>query len=297
MSPIAERINGDTILYHYLQKDLLKADIWLFQMLCSRLVRSLGIWLHPDVYRRMPIILPFAVREPCRQQPAEGDSKRWGYPTSKGYVRDSNLLVKDIVRRMTVVSEGQPLYHGKRIGPGFVASHIWRWTTEAHGTKSRTVKNWLTYSFVANLVWLPANVARLSDREGTFAQQYLQALSAKIYRDIEVAPSLRPFTESAWSMLRIPEGIPEQGLPDLRELSFVVATEEQLAGFKQNLAQVVEAIRCVLAGDEPTGRVITPGYASALSSVPREELANRERELSTYLEAIEEAWETSTSTE
>jgi hypothetical protein len=34
-----------------------------------------------------------------------------------------------------------------------------------------------TYSFVPNLVWLASQVSKLSDREGSFVQTYLQALS------------------------------------------------------------------------------------------------------------------------
>ena len=43
-----------------------------------------------------------------------------------------------------------------------------------------------TYSFVPNLVWLPTQVAKLTDREGSFAQAYLQALSSKIYNRLQV---------------------------------------------------------------------------------------------------------------
>ena len=47
------KTDGNHILYHYLQKELLTSDVWLFQMLAARLVTGLGIWIHPDTYSAM----------------------------------------------------------------------------------------------------------------------------------------------------------------------------------------------------------------------------------------------------
>jgi hypothetical protein len=33
-------IDGNDVLYHFLQKELLQQDVWLFQMLTARLVTS-----------------------------------------------------------------------------------------------------------------------------------------------------------------------------------------------------------------------------------------------------------------
>jgi hypothetical protein len=63
------------------------------------------------------------------------------------------------------------------MGTSFVASHVWRELVPS-GQASRERA---TYSFVPNLVWLPAQVSKLSDREGSFVQTYLQALSWKIW--------------------------------------------------------------------------------------------------------------------
>ncbi len=48
--PRAAAVDGSHILYHYLQKNLLTEDIWLFQMLLARLVTSQG-----SGFRRSPI--------------------------------------------------------------------------------------------------------------------------------------------------------------------------------------------------------------------------------------------------
>ena len=65
------RLDGANLLYPYLQKDLLRDDYWLFQMLTSRLVTALGVWPGPETFRRLPIMLPHVVRfngelEECR---------------------------------------------------------------------------------------------------------------------------------------------------------------------------------------------------------------------------------------
>ena len=62
--PAKPSIDTHRLLYHYLQKDLFETDIWLFQMLTTRLVVSLGVWIHPSVYMRIPIAIPYAVVTP-----------------------------------------------------------------------------------------------------------------------------------------------------------------------------------------------------------------------------------------
>lgn len=191
------QIDGNHILYHFLQKDLFESDVWLFQMLSARLVASLGIWLHPDIYKRIPIILPFVVRDPSCRKRKEGEVEEWGTPNKFGFLRDDNSLIKGLPRSLTVCSTSQSLYHNKRIGNGFVASHVWRKIVGSQFDADLASRDpWLN-SFVPNLVWLPSQVSKLSDREGTFTQLYLQALSAKIYKDIEVDPKIKPFVERA----------------------------------------------------------------------------------------------------
>ena len=72
------KVDGNHILYHYLQKDLRETDIWLFQMLSSRLMSTLGIWLHPKIYQQVPVMLPFAVRDPSCRKRSEADEEQWG---------------------------------------------------------------------------------------------------------------------------------------------------------------------------------------------------------------------------
>jgi hypothetical protein len=203
-------------------------------MLTSRLVVSLGIWLHPDLYEQMPVMVPYAVRDPqCRGNKSKQIPDQWGSPNTEGLFRDDNSLVKGLPDSLRIRSPSR-LYDGKRIGNGFVAAHVWRELT----TGALASRNALTYSFVPNLVWLPTEVAGLTDREGSFVQSYTQALSRKIYRSHAVKPSLAGVVEEAWSLLPEPESIPSQGLPDVETLNFFMPTSAWLARRREKLVAV-----------------------------------------------------------
>jgi hypothetical protein len=159
-------VDGNHVLYHFLQKQLLQEDVWLFQMLTARLITSLGIWLPLRTYSVIPLLTPHAVRDPtCRKDAKTGRPEAWGSPNKEGYFRDDNSLIKGIPGALSIESSFSE-YNGARMGNGFVASHVWRKLTD----NSSASQHPLTYSFVPNLVWLPAQVAKLSDREGSFVQ-------------------------------------------------------------------------------------------------------------------------------
>jgi hypothetical protein len=77
----AQPLKADRLFYQFLQKELYEQDIWLFQMFTSRLVVSLGIWLHPSIYQRIPLLVPYAVRDPhSRGNKKLGLPDAWGSP-------------------------------------------------------------------------------------------------------------------------------------------------------------------------------------------------------------------------
>ena len=201
-------IDGTSLLYPYLQHELQQSDVWLFQMLVSRLIVSLGVWLSPDAYRVLPIAVPFAFRHPlARGNKKRGIPDQWGAPTSDGYLMDDNSLVKNLVKALFITSPSK-LLNGKYIAKGYVASHVWQRTEQG----DLSARDPLTYSFVPNLLWLPSDVSKLSDRAG-FTQSFMQALAVKIYRDVEVARGGGELVEQAWDRLRDPGSIPVQALP------------------------------------------------------------------------------------
>ena len=91
------KIDGGGVLYHFLQNDLLKTDVWLFQMIVARLVASLGIWFRPSLYQQWPLLVPYAVRDPhSRGNKKLGIADQWGTPDDAGYFRDDNSLIKKL---------------------------------------------------------------------------------------------------------------------------------------------------------------------------------------------------------
>lgn len=261
----ARTVDGSNVLYHYLQKDLLTSDIWLFQMLTARLIVGLGVWLPPALYAQLPVLLPFAVRDSsCRGDPRRGIPDEWGSPNQEGYFRDDNSLVKSIPKSLTVAASGNSLYRGARIGKGFVAAHVWRESSDGGSLASRHP---LTYSFVPNVVWLPAQVAKLTDREGSFVQGYLQAISHKVYGSYPVEPAFRQVVEEIWDRLPIPNGIPAQGLPKPEDLNYFELSDRFIALRQSNIRVVTDAIDRLLDGGAPEGKVISSRYTEGLSAI------------------------------
>jgi hypothetical protein len=280
----ARGLNGNHVLYHYLQKDLLRKDIWLFQMLAARLVVSLGIWMHPSVYQHYPLLRPFAVRDPySRGNRKRGIPDQWGSPDANGLFRDDNSLIKAMPRSLTIGSPANSRYNGRRVEKGFVASHVWReLPTGGLATRHR-----LTYSFVPNLVWLPAEVSKLTDREGSFAQAYLQALSIHIYRNLPVAPPLRGLVDEAWELLPEPAVIPQEGLPPIDELSFFNPTPRFYDRNLSDLRQIISALSAIREGGSLAGRVISTRYGQGLPDISAAAARRLYKELSRYAEAVE----------
>lgn len=134
-----------------------------------------------DFYRKLPIILPYVVRDnSCRIKKPTGEDE-WGSANSKGFLRDDNTLLKGIVRSFKIKSMKILEYDGKKLGTGFVASHIWGKVSVDNNIMISSRHHKLN-SFVPNLVWLPVQISKLTDREGSFAQSLLQAISYDLWR-------------------------------------------------------------------------------------------------------------------
>src|ERR1019366_8734253 len=124
----------------------------------------------------------------------------WSSPDAHGFLRDDNSLVKAIPRAMDITGPKGSHVHDARMGSEFVASHIWRVVDHADLASRHPLLN----SFVPNLVWLPGQVAKLSDRQGGIVQKTLEALSYKVYRQAPVHPNLAEIVEEAWEMIPQP---------------------------------------------------------------------------------------------
>jgi hypothetical protein len=274
-------VDGNHVLYHYLEKDLKEADIWLFQMLAARLFTALGVWFSPKVYASCPILLPFAVRDPNCRPRKKGDTDEWGAPDSMGRFRDDNSLVKGLPRSLAIRSPRNPIYHGRKLGNGFVACHVWRIKTG--GGSELSSRDPDTYSFVPNLVWLPTQVAKLTDREGSFAQAYLQALSSKIYKRVEVPHQLSSLVERSWGKLPVPQGIPDNGLPDPQDLSYFEDNEAFIARRLEVIGTVRTAMENVVNQEPIRGKIVSSRYTTGLTKLLPENIAALQSVLHTFM--------------
>jgi hypothetical protein len=168
------------------------------------------------------------------------------------------------------------------MGNGFVASHVWRKLTN-NGSASRHP---LTYSFVPNLVWLPSQAAKLSDREGSFVQTYLQAVSKKIYRSATVGAHQKSIVADAWNLLPDPPGIPAQGLPRIEELNFFADSDDFIRSRMKSAQRTQELIACAVRGQ--TGPRISKRYNEGLQLMEPEQLEPLNQFLRTYVAGLGE---------
>ncbi len=155
-----------------------------------------AVWLPLDTYIRSPWLAPFAVRKiRVRTDVHAAGAKRdlWGLPDPHGYFTDDNSLIKGVANKRSVSPASSPYGTGP-ISKGFVCCHVWPGTTGDP----------LLFSFVANLVWLPASLARYSDVHPSgsahLVHDTLKALAIRRYRTAkpEVAAGR---VDAAWAAL------------------------------------------------------------------------------------------------
>jgi hypothetical protein len=255
-------VHGDDLLYRFFQ-GLFAAEPELFAAVPRLLIESMAIWLPLDVYERFPVLLPWVVRDPtCRGSKAKGIPDQWGSPNDAGYLRDDNSLVKTLPRSLAVHGPKGCHVHGARMGTEFVASHIWRKVDHADLASRVPILN----TFVPNLVWLPSQVAKLSDVEGGIVQQTLQAMSRAIYGRAEVKEHLRDVVADAWSLLPPPSTAVVDEVY-LNRLNWFVGTAQFFATRKARLATVLHALQTLDANEPLTRKVITTRYSAGLHLV------------------------------
>lgn len=278
-------LDGRGVMYHYLEKELQQRDVFMFQMLAARLISDLGIWIHPTAYQQLPIVLPHVIRDQTSRA-RSGGMEKWGAPTSSGLLRDDNSLVKEAIKSLPIDSPvDRSFYRNRRIGraSGWVAAHVWQLRTDG----SRASHHPDTNSFVPNLVWLPQDVARLTDRPGSFVQQFTQALSASIYGSVPLHPMLQKEVDRAWDSLSIPDAsaIPRQALPPVSQLNFFVPPPTWVEGRIEKAEQVHRALVCAAQADPvPAGR--PRRYFQGVGALDSSATLTQRTRLATYLTAV-----------
>lgn len=278
--------SGDDILYHFFQKQLMVNNPDFAKSFIVQAINALGIWIHPDFYQKLPVILPFVVRDPsCRKNKITGKDE-WASPNDEGFLRDDNSLVKGIIKSVPVISNNS-LYVGKALGNGFVASHIWRRIKSGSNNMDFASRSpWLN-SFVPNLVWLPKQISKMTDREGNFAQQYVQALSRHIYQRYPFSSPLRERIQSLWRLLPKADSFKDEELPDISTLNFFEPREKIVAARIKKIEQVIAAIKKILANEPLEKKIIASRYTDGLPHVDHKKLSLLANNLQMYLDELQ----------
>lgn len=284
-SIMTKKNNGDDVLYHFFQKQLAADDPQFAESFIRQAIVALGIWIHPKFYQELPVILPFVVRDnSCRNKQTEKDE--WGSPNAIGLLRDDNSLVKGIVRSMPVISPKR-LYSKSSIGNGFVASHVWRITTENSALSTLASRDpWLN-TFVPNLIWLPKQISKMTDNEGSFAQQYVQALSRHIYLNWPVKKSLQVRVQQIWDKLPTPSRFINETFPSMGNLNFFEFRQNIIDGRKKKISNVIAALEEASSGNTLERKIIAARYSAGLSSINCVVLKKLAAELQNYLNELE----------
>lgn len=199
-------------------------DGWEFARADETLARAAftkGVWLPPAVYRVMPVLIPYAVRDnSCRKNGSTAKEERWGWPAESGHMRDDNSLLKNLVtyRSKYNLTVQLPSAGGRPAGlpRGWTCSHIW---ADHHPTAN---------TFVPNLVWLPTAISRLSDPPATGhtrASRVLRAIARAIYGSTEVHPAVAAFAAEGWGRLDGIDDSDDFSPPEFQPLFFDVPVE------------------------------------------------------------------------
>lgn len=265
-----KEIKGDDLLYRFFNQ-VLPEHPELIEKIPRMLILSMSIWLPKSVYQEMPVLLPWVLRDTaCRGKESKGkviEPNQWGSPNSDGYLRDDNSLVKGLPKSLAISSGRYPFVNGRRLGNEFVASHIWR--ENLSGTLASRIP--ILNTFVPNLVWLPSQVAKLSDREDGPFQTALKEISWAVYRDVSLSDRARVVAERSWSLLPRPTNTPR--LLD-EELNWFVSTPRFIKTRRAKLARVLEALSQLDLNRPISDKLAPSRYRKGLPSVS---LSSRQR--------------------
>lgn len=269
-SPKKKLIDGNDLLYK-LFKELLSQDQEVAIEVVRKMIAMTAVWFPVEVYQRIPILLPWVVRDSSCRSKETKDGKtpeEWGAPNSSGFLRDDNSMIKGIPKSLKINGPVNSPVRGHFVNKGFVASHVWREVNlEVLASKDSRLN-----SFVPNLVWLPAQISKLSDIEGGLVQSALKAISWNLYRDIPLEKPLDDAINGTWDLLPKPTMLSEFKIaPD--QLNFFTASEDFYKSRKKPFINYIQFIYDCLDGRETTSKNITGRYLAGLPSVDKTELA------------------------
>ncbi len=133
-------------------------------------------------------------------------------------------------------------------------------------------------SFVPNLVWLPVQISKLSDREGSYAQKILQSLSYAIYKKINMPNDI----SCVWGSMPFPEDF-EVFDVDLTKINYFIVPDSWL---KKRISGLIAEIDNIVTIDKidtiTRSKVKSRRYLPSLKQIPIEQRREMNEWLLTY---------------
>lgn len=268
------RVDGDHLIYR-LFMEVIEMPGQISEPVIDLMLERMSIWFKPEVYQQMPVLLPWVVRDPKCRKPVD----QWASPDSKGFLRDDNSLVKGIPRSLKILGpKGSPL-NGTKLGNSFVACHIWQKIDD----ESLATRDPLLNSFVPNLVWLPTQIAKLSDHDGGTVQNALKRMSIRLYRDLDLEPSISLVASEVWAKLPDPTG--KCGV-NLDQIHYFDNPPKFLSTREAILNTIADFVSAVASGKDlpPKGRISTR-YFEGLPKIDKGVVASLASQLSKHSNA------------
>lgn len=260
-------IHGDDLIYRFLRDLFANDPDRRFGAVARSLIAATAIWFPIDLYSTLPVLTPFVVRDPSARG-GRGNPDEWSSPDSQGYLRDDNSMIKGLPRSLDIHAPAQPHLNGRRMGTEFVAAHVWRVTTDGGPLASRRP---LLNSFVPNLVWVPSQIAKLTDLEGQVVQRTLQGMSWLLYHDVDVHPATADIAKEAWALLPPPD-LTHMGDVTSVDWNFFIHTDRFLTTRFRRIDLVRAAATEVLQGITPSTKVVSTRYTEGLPTVDHDAL-------------------------
>lgn len=278
------RHNGDTLLYQ-LFKDMLTENPVQARAFAKAIIEKASIWFRPDAYKQMPVLLPWVVRDnSCRGKKRTkrraGKPNMWGAPNHLGYQRDDNSMVKGLVGSLAIHGPDGSKLHGKRLGKGYVASHIWM---EVNQKTKKANKLARLNSFIPNLVWLPTEVSWISNLDGHHFQSLLKAVSKRLYRRVKVQRGARTIANANWKILgtnrtrsNLASGI------NLANLHFFDTPSDFIRKRRRAVTKITGVLRSALTGDRIERSAATTRYRKGIRRVSADNLRRLLKEIAPF---------------
>ena len=244
------------------------------------LIEKLGVWWAPTAYCRLPVIVPWCVRDrTCRY---DQGPESWGAPRDDAYLRDDNSIIKKLPLSCIVTAPPDHPYRGRKPWRGFTACHIWRDMPD--GTLAGA-DPWL-YSFMPNLIWLPSWLSPLTDRQSSEVQRILQRTSIALFRDADVPSPLRPYTDYGWSKLQTP---PEGHVMPVDQLAIFDPFGSFFRRRVSYLDKFVAGTESVLTRGSLPGKLICTRYTVGLPELDDAAISDFGTAMEDYRDAVASA--------